>query len=679
MKRYLWHTAFIFVLMVVSYFYNYHEIAFKRPQSIHKWRQSDCASLALNYYQNGMKFFQPETHNLTSDGGKSGNACTSEIPILYYSVATLYKIFGYNEAIFRILNTLLFFLGLFYLFRLLKYLLDDGFWALGLSILFFTSPVLVFYGNNFLSNSSSFAFSIVGWYYFFRFYKEEKRKWFAVSVLFFLLAASFKVTAFFSLFAIGGIYLMENFRILKFKQNKKIFNRPIFQLLLMAAAIVLVFAWIVYARQYNQKHDCYYFSTTIFPIWEIEKTEILNVLENVRKVWLRHYFHITVLYLLLVCIPFVVLFYKKNLKILNLILAIVFLEVVFYVLLQFWTFKDHDYYTIDMYILPVLLIISTFYILKTSFPQIFTSLIAKVVFSLFVVFNIYYAQKINTERYEGRKNNFGELEDTYFVTPYLRELGISENDTIISIPDASHVSLYLMNQKGWTEYQDARFNREESIAYNRDSVSIQKSINNGARYLIVNGIAQLYDKRYLQSFCSHLKGRYNNMLIFDLGEQQSNFSLQNREVKRKYICDAENLTNNGKEYRGDPDSIVFGNGETQSAEFLFRGSKVCKLFKDKPYGMTIRLSGLKFGESFEVLVWRKSSTKGILVASATDYYNNEVEVVDKTETGWEKLRMKLFVSKELENKELGFYLYNPDEEAVYFDDFEIIHYKSVFN
>src|SRR3972149_5808757 len=111
MKKNYSSLLFILALLCVSFFYNYHEIVFKRPQSVHKWRQSDCASIALNYYQNGMDFFHPETHNLTSDGGTTGKCQTSEIPILYYSVAILYTIFGYHDFIFRLVNTLLFFLG----------------------------------------------------------------------------------------------------------------------------------------------------------------------------------------------------------------------------------------------------------------------------------------------------------------------------------------------------------------------------------------------------------------------------------------------------------------------------------------------------------------------------------------------------------------------------------------
>jgi len=112
----------------------------------------------LNYYQGGMKFFKPET--ITYFGsGTTGQCCTSEIQF-YYTVALLYQAFGYHDSIYRIFNTLLFLPGLFYLFRLLNTCLMIFFANKTLSLLLFTSPVLVYYGNNYLSNSSAWAFSI---------------------------------------------------------------------------------------------------------------------------------------------------------------------------------------------------------------------------------------------------------------------------------------------------------------------------------------------------------------------------------------------------------------------------------------------------------------------------------------------------------------------------------------
>src|SRR5690606_32115901 len=106
------HLLFPLLLIIIAWYYSYNEIAPKRPQGVHAWRQSDAASMALNYHEHGYRFFHPETHNLTSDGGTTGYCATSEVPLLYYTVAIFYALVGEHEGIFRVLNTLLFFFGL---------------------------------------------------------------------------------------------------------------------------------------------------------------------------------------------------------------------------------------------------------------------------------------------------------------------------------------------------------------------------------------------------------------------------------------------------------------------------------------------------------------------------------------------------------------------------------------
>ena len=683
MKKYIPPFLFIIILIIVSIYYNYHEIALKRPQSTHKWRQSDCASIALNYYQDGMNFLTPETHNLTSDGGTSGKCCASEIPILYYSVASLYKVFGYNEFIYRIFNTLLFFLGLFYLFKLMHYLLKDNFWAIALSILFFTSPLLVYYGNNYLSNSSSLAFSIIAWYYFIRFYFESKPKLFYTSMVVILLAGAFKVTGLFSLFAIGGIYLIELLGLKRFKEDRKLFTKPFLYLLPIISIFLIIGLWLVYAHSYNQTHDCTYFSTTIFPIWELNSIEIDGVLSNIKKVWLDEYFHKSVILFIIMCFLFIIAFFRKNTDLLIYGVLFILAEVIFYILLQFWTFADHDYYVIDVYILPILIVISAFVILKKHSNKLFNAKIFKIAFAIFLLFNINYAhQKINN-RYDGWMNDFPERKDIYSISPYLRQIGISPNDTIISIPDGSHVSLYLMNQKGWTEYTDARFNKGTPIRYNRDSVGIQESIDNGARYLIVNGIKELYIKPYLQSYCTNLIGTYNNVLVFNLKSNLNNYNLKKRTVHKVYKCSAEHISYDNQFFYGQPDSTLFQNGATRSNEFAHRGNYSSKLNANSPYGMTIKFNDLENGESLRISVWRKINniSQGGIIASNSpfQYYNNNYKVIQKDSNGWERIEMEVFIESEMENQELGVYLHNPDEDYGYFDDLEIIKYESVLN
>jgi len=43
-------------------------IFFKRPQSIHQWRQCDCLSITMNYFQDNNSFFEPSIHHLANDG-----------------------------------------------------------------------------------------------------------------------------------------------------------------------------------------------------------------------------------------------------------------------------------------------------------------------------------------------------------------------------------------------------------------------------------------------------------------------------------------------------------------------------------------------------------------------------------------------------------------------------------
>ncbi len=670
--------VFILALMAVSYLYQYHEIVFYQPQSIHKWRQSDCASLALNYYQGGMHFFHPETHNLTSDKGTSGAAFTSEVPFLYYGVALLYQLFGPHDFIYRILNTLIFLLGLFYFYQLLRYLVHDFFWSVVIPLLFFTSPVLVYYGNNFLTNSTELSLSIIGWYYFVRFMFERKNKWFFISCGIFFLAASMKITAFFSLFALGAVGLLELFHVKQFGKEGKLFNKPILYLTVMAAAAFLVGSWVVYAHIQNSLHGCYYFSTTTFPIWSLSKEEISKVFTQVRLNWSAQYYHLSMKLFLAGCLVFLVLKKAHVPSFIKYILAIIGVEALLFILLQYWTFADHDYYTIGMFIIPFLILISTLYVLKSTLPSWFYSNYLKITVFFLLVFNLWYAQNETHKRYHSFINDKEIYQDIYTIQPYLRQIGIQADDTVISIPDYSHTTLYLMNQKGWTEYIDNNFNKGERTYYNQDSLGIQKSIDKGAKYLIVNGIEELYNKTYLQPFCYCLKGRYKNVLIFDLQAKDTNFTLFQKEISFRWLCDAEQLTADGKFFSND--SVLFEYGITQTQEFSHSGNNSIKLNQQQPYGMTVKIKDAQLGESFYLSVWQYNSSgvKGDIVASVDGKNITESKVVSSDSTGWEKHDATFFVSESLVEKEMVLFLYNPSENSTYFDDFEIIRYQSVF-
>lgn len=671
------HLLFIFILFVVSLFYGYHQIIFKKPQSIHQWRQADCASIALNYYQNGMNFFEPQVNNLTSEGGTSGKCMTSEVPLLYYSSAILYKVFGYHDFLFRLLNSLLFFLGLFYLFKTILLLTKDIFWSIALTLLVFSSPVLVFYGNNYLSNSTAFAFALMGWYFFIRFLLERQVRLFYISTLIFFFAAMFKVTALFSFFAIAGVFLVEILKIKRPAQVSILFAKRRHFIFPVSLTILIIGIWLFYVNRYNDIHQCTYFSTTIFPIWNYDQDEIFTILQQIYKTWGAQYFHPSIIALLVIALGFLISHSNKTNRVFFVVILFLLLGEIGYFLLQFWTFRDHDYYTIDMFILPVVIIFCSIQYLYDHHPTLLRNVWIKATFALFVGFNLFYARTQLMERYSDKFNNFKQTEDYYTITPYLRSIGISAQDTVISISDYSHVSLYLMNQKGWTQYVDQQFNRGIPYSYNSDSLTITESIGKGAKYIILNGIGELYAKPYLQSFCTFLLGSYNNVLIFELNKKETNFILKQRPVKAHYFCNAEMLTSDGLQFTNS-NGQVFANGDTQSSQFSLNGQFSCQLDANHPFGMTLKLNGLKKGESIHINVWRKISQKdeSSLIVSAENYYNYHYSTIIKDSLGWEKLENELFVSAELEDKEVVIYLYNAGKEPVYFDDLSVTWFES---
>jgi hypothetical protein len=501
------HTlVFLILLIGIACYYDYHNILFKKPQSVHNWRQSDCASLTLNYYQNGMKFFQPETHNLTSRGFTSGKAATSEIPILYYTIAILYKIFGYHDYIYRILNTLIYLSGIFALFRIFTKLKIDIIWSLAFSLLFFASPVLVYYGNNYLTDVTALSFSFIAWNYFLSYYQKMQIKYYWISMGFFFLAVSMKISAGLSVVALVCMYLFELTGFIKFKDNQGLFPKRIPQLIPFLLIFIVVFGWAYYARIYNTRNDCIYFSTQTFPIWNMSESFISETISNIKKLWLNDYFHIFTQLMFGVLLITNIFLHKKTSALLLTLNLLLLAGCFVFLILWFEILRNHDYYAVNLYILPAITALTFSEIVNRKFPKIAKNYLVRGLLLFVLVFNVYHTKSQLQIRYDGWWNEYTAYKDFYSVTSYLRSIGITRHDTVVSIPDQSHHTLYLMNQPGWTE----------CFGLNKDSAAIEKSISRGAKYLIVSSTREIDSRKYLQKFTHDLVGNYNEIVIYRL-------------------------------------------------------------------------------------------------------------------------------------------------------------------
>jgi len=659
---------FILLLLIIGYHYHYQEIVVKPPISVHMWRQADCASIAYNYYQNGMNFFHPEMHNLMSDDLTSG--CNiGECPLINYFVAILYKVFGFSDTWYRLVVLIIYFSGLFALYKLFELFIKSKFWSISLSILFFASPNLVYYGNNFISDSPAFSFTLIGWYFFFRFYFQKRKKHFLFSIFFFTIASLLKVTAGMSVVAIAGIYLIELFKWAKFDNGKPLFEKKMYFIYPFLFLFVIVVSWYLFARSYNQFHkNNGYFLTSIWPIWTMSKDEIQLVIDNVLNIWHKIYFNISVLYLLLIFFILNIYYYRKANKMLLFILFTVFIGVIMFVILWFFVFTYHDYYVINLYILPVFVILTFFEIVNRHFKYLIESRILRIFFVVFLIFNINYTKAIIKERYNEVPNWYPFFNEVKDAKPYLKSIGFNKNDKVIVLNDFTpNYVLYMINAKGWSGFNSKI-----------DTSVINKYIKKGAKYLIAYQ-KDITDSVIYKKFMLNKIGLLGDVSVFRLDcVKMGNYPMGYKEI---LSCDMEKLNSNNNYFLAQPESVLLDGGWLRRNEISHSGKQSLLLDGvNNLYGLTYMLN-VKPGKSYYASVWTYSEhCYGSIVVNDTTgkLFRKECrDVSQKSNNGWELLELAFTIPKEFPYKRVGVYVWNPSGYPVYFDDFRVM--KATFD
>ncbi len=474
------------------------------PVSWHYWRQSDGISIGINYYNQGMHFFQPAIHNQLADQGMSGKA-VGELPIVYYLNGALYHLFGIHPMVYRLLNLLLFVFGLWFLFRLAAHVLRDTFSALLLTFWFFTTPVILFYSFSTLPDTMAVASSFAGLYFFSRFSESRYGWFFILSLLCFSLASLFKITAATGLIIICFIWLTDFTGWISWKKDHHLFKHHLLTLPAILLCFALIAAWYLFAIRYNNIHQNNYFSTRIWPIWSLTFTEIKETLSFFRKqilpVSIRFY---SLLFIALV--PVLVLIFRKSIhKLWGGFLILTWAGFATFSILWFYAFKEHDYYLIYWYILLVYSFLVLMLLIRDRWPKFYYHPGFKILLALIVLFNI--AQGEMQTRKRMTVNHYGtEYRAWYGAEPWLLSLGIERNQKVISLPDETpNYTLSIINREGWTQF----YNK------NLDSASVSESIKLGARWLLITEDA-FRERDYLKPFILERIGQRENMLVFSL-------------------------------------------------------------------------------------------------------------------------------------------------------------------
>lgn len=485
---------FTCIFILFSWAYNYEEVLFLRPQGVHQWRQTDCLSFTDNFYQDSRKLTQPAMHYQGYDG--TGQTI-SEFPIIYWIVGNIWKITGKQEYIFRLLELLIFYTGLFSLFKFSEKVLSNTFWAFTIVFGLFTSTILAYYANNFMADVPALSFVFIAWYFVFRYYNSRSGIYLLLGSFFFLLAGLLKISSALSFMALIAVFFLRKGPVEFFvwdRENR--WSAEARKIYLFIAGIFIVWiAWYSYARWYNHTYNYGIFLIGILPIWELDLIGIRKVLFGLFKLWRQHFFR-DEMHLLIVLVLSWLVYKRKDLPALGRgMLLWVGLGFVSFLILFFQVFDNHDYYTLNLLVFFPIIWLVFFKTLSKIYPAYYQSWILKVLVVVFILHCGDFTRRRMLSRYERLGNTHTGVYEQ--VTPWLRSIGIRREDRVISLPDNSpNSSLYLMDQKGWSDY--AWLTTEEEV---------YAKVRLGAKYLISYDSLSLHKPCY-RPFKDSLLGVY---------------------------------------------------------------------------------------------------------------------------------------------------------------------------
>jgi hypothetical protein len=355
-------------------------------------------------------------------------------------------------------------------------------------------------------NIPAFAIAMMAFYCFYRFYRNANAKFLWLSMLLYTVAGLLKTPALMTYVAISGVFVLELLG-LRFKKDDRIFSKPRSQFLPFLLVPITMVIWYTYAHNYNAENCHGIFLVGILPIWELDTAGILDHLDHIRAHLKWDYFQRDVEWFLLACFALALIGFRKINRLFGVMTMLLAIGLLCYATLFFQPLRDHDYYTINQFILVPFVTIGGLLVLKSFWENAYFSIIFKLLLALFFVYNMNFTERRIKARYHAdsplNEAFVDHLEALQNIRPFFEEKGIRESDPVIFLNDNSiNISLYLMNQKGWTNYNVLN-----------DPMRMEEYKQMGAKYLMV------YDEENFPEFEPYFKnavGRFETINVYQL-------------------------------------------------------------------------------------------------------------------------------------------------------------------
>lgn len=414
-----------------------------QPRALHISAQCDRASFAQNYYYDGIDLLHPRINNLMKGTG----IAAAEFPLLGALAAMLYHAFGYHDFWHRLLVLLLFTWGCHQAYKLAQEWLTPGM-AVAVLMLWMSAPVLMYYAPNFNPDPVALAFTLFCWLLFYTTHRYSAISLYVIFALSASLALLLKASTAISLVAMTGLILADYLKWLSPHKSRVIKHKPILLTALLTATGVS-YLWYTYAAQLNESvYSGFFTLSSRIP----DNTEqLLSITKNFSKGMLLRYYHPVVLILLLIAQVALVIWNKHIPRILLLTTLALCTGTFSFMYLMYVAMEYHDYYIIAMMPWPLFVFIASAILLQ-HIPITTAQNTMRLTGVVLIAGSLVYCRKANALVYRDLNDPFYEA--YYTLEPQLRKAGIQRNDCVVSIADCSYdVSLYLMNQKGYTVFE----------------------------------------------------------------------------------------------------------------------------------------------------------------------------------------------------------------------------------
>jgi hypothetical protein len=497
MKKNIHFIILAILVVIICGYYDMHHIFFLRPFGNHLWRQCDGASFTWTYTHVSMNIFNPRTINVFGIDGKMW----AELPLFYYPAAILNKLFGEHESYIRIMHFATFILGLFAVSAISMKLTRDKIISILLPLLLLSNGIIVFYANNFLPDVAAISVGFIALYYFIRSRESDKNRYLILASILFTIAGLLKPTALNIYFCLMIMYIFE--QVLKISISEKpIFKRK--DIILFSSVLLINIAFYLYAIRYNIVNKSQYIQAFIKPIWIPSEVSLSENYRRLIQERLPYFFDFTVIYLCIGLLLFILFTTTKKY-----LWITIFCSSMLLVLTANYLLFGHQFYHHEYYLIVFAPIILSVVLLSYKRLLIFDWKWNKnISFTLFLVLVFFINMNVHkTKRYiDNLRYDFvwdDAFEDYKNITPLLRKNGITEKDLVLSWGDqTTSVSLYLMNQRGWTSYQIPGW-----------SVGVCKQA--GAKYLVTNKLLNGEDSTLIP-FKKNLIVKNGNVEVYRL-------------------------------------------------------------------------------------------------------------------------------------------------------------------